>query len=246
MEQSPVGQLVPAGKNVPAEEQEQKEESNVDTVLHSFTSLLEQFIGQLRTVFPECPKLVELQNGFEANFSAEQTPETRRETAVNYINGWHEDFIEVYTLVAAEDEGLFTASPLPAFLETIDLPEKWQPGLHVDTKASIWEFLKNLCNLANMHSIYTQVPSNMMNTIQSKAIAIAQTLETGGSLRNINIQELAVDIMRDVDMNELQAFANTITNGGTDISKIQTMCGSLMNMLGTQGLDMRQVFQMNQ
>lgn len=225
---------------------EQKEESNIDTVLHSFTSLLEQFIGQLRTVFPECPKLVELQSGFETNFSAEKTSEERREMAVNYISGWHEDFLAVYTLVAAEDEGLFTVSHPPAFLETTELPQKWQPTLHVDTKASVWEFLKNLCNLANMYSIYNQVPSNMMNTIQNKAMAIAQTLESGGSLKNINIQELAVDIMRDVDMNELQAFANTITNGGTDISKIQTMCGSLMNMLGTQGLDMRQVFQMNQ
>jgi hypothetical protein len=226
-----------------ASEPEQKaeaptEDNNLDTVLMSFTSLLEQFITQLRTVFPECPKLEVLQAAFEANFSANKTSEERREVAVNYITGWHDDFLNTYPQVAAENEAVFQANL--SFFETTDLPGKWKPTLHPDTKASIWEFLKNLCNLSNMYSIYNQVPSNMMNTIQTKAMAIAQTLENGGSLRNVNIQELAVDIMRDVDMNELQAFANTITNGGTDISKLQTMCGSLMNMLGSQGVDLFQ------
>lgn len=225
-------------------EEEPVEENNIDTVLMSFVSLLEQFVGQLHTVFPECPKVQVLQTAFEGHFSSEKTAAERREKAVDYINGWHEDFSNSYAMIAGEDEGLFQLNT--SFFETTDLPLKWMASLHPDTKSSIWEFLKNLCNLSNMFNIYNQVPSNMMSTIQNKAMSIAQSLENGGSLRNINIQDLAVDIMKEVDMNELQAFANQITNGGTDISKIQVMCGSLMNMLGTQGLDMRQMFQLNQ
>jgi hypothetical protein len=223
---------------------EQKEENNIDTVLMSFVSLLEQFLTQLHTVFPECSKVQVLHAAFEGHFSEDKPSEERRQMGVNYIQGWHEDFYNYYPQVASEDEALFSFNT--SFFETTDLPVKWTATLHPDTKSSIWEYLKNLCNLSNMYNIYNQVPSSMMTTIQNKALSIAQSLENGGSLRNINIQDLAVDIMREVDMNELQAFANTITNGGTDISKIQVMCGSLMNMLGTQGLDMRQVFQMNQ
>lgn len=230
--------------SAPEAEATVEEENNIDTVLMSFVSLLEQFVGQLHTVFPECPKVQVLKVAFEGHFAEDKPSEERRQTAVNYIQGWHEDFSNSYSLVANEDEALFSVST--SFFETTDLCVKWTASLHIDTKSSIWEYLKNLCNLANMYNIYNQVPSNMMNTIQSKAMSIAQTLENGGSLRNINIQDLAVDIMKEVDMNELQAFANTITNGGTDISKIQVMCGSLMNMLGNQGLDMRQVFQLNQ
>jgi hypothetical protein len=223
------------------EEINNTEENNIDTVLMSFVSLLEQFIAQLHTVFPECAKVQVLHAAFEAHFTEDRSTEDRRQTAVNYIQGWHEDFSNFYTQVSSEDESVFTVNT--SFFETTDLLAKWTPSLHIDTKASIWEFVKNLCNLSNMYNIYNQVPSNMMTTIQNKAMSIAQTLENGGSLRNINIQDLAVDIMKEVDMNELQAFANSITNGGTDISKIQVMCGSLMSMLGTQGLDMRQMFQ---
>ena len=220
-----------------------EEENNIDTVLMSFISLMEQFVGQLHTVFPECPKVQVLQDAFSGHFSEDKPAEERRQTAVQYIQGWHDDFSAHYSLIAAEDEGLFAVNT--SFFETTDLVNKWTPSLHPDTKTSIWEYLKNLCNLSNMYNIYNQVPSNMMTTIQSKAMSIAQTLENGGSLRNINIQDLAVDIMKEVDMNELQAFAHTITNGGTDITKVQTMCSSLMSMLGTQGLDMRQVFQLS-
>ena len=223
---------------------EQNEENNVDTVLMSFVSLLEQFLTQLHTVFPECLKIQVLKTAFDAHFSEEKPSEVRRETAVNYIQGWHQDFASSYTAVAEENESLFTLNL--SFFETTDLCSKWTPSLHIDTKSSIWEYLKNLCNLSNMYHIYNQVPSSMMNTIQAKAMSIAQTLDNGGSLRNINIQDLAMDIMKEVDMNELQSFANNITNGGTDISKLQVMCGSLMNMLGTQGVDMRQMFQLNQ
>lgn len=218
-------------------------EDNMNTVLTSFVGMLEQFITQLTTVFPECPKLQVLSSAFSNHFSDEKTPEERRQTAVNYIRGWHEDFQDLYAEIAAESETMFTPAvgSRVSFFTTTDLHLKWTPTLHPDTKSSIWEFLKNLNNLSNMYNIYNQVPSNMMNTIQSKALAIAESLENGGSLRNLNIQELAVDIMKNVDMNELQAFAHTITNGGTDIGKIQTMCGSLMSMLGTQGVDLQQV-----
>ena len=222
------------------------QEDNITTVLISFTQLLEQFITQLATVFPECDKIRTLKEAFNTNFSESKPSEERREVAVNYITGWHEDFTNVYTLVAAEDDRLFQEDRNVSFLETTGLPEKWTSTLHIDTKASIWEYLKNLCNFSNMYNIYNQVPSNMMNTIQSKAMAIATTLENGGSLQNVNIQELAVDIMKTVDMNELQAFAHSITNGGTDMHKIQAMCGSLMSMLGTQGVDMRSVLQLTQ
>ena len=220
------------------------EENNVDTVLMSFVTLLEQFVNQLHTVFPECVKVSELKAAFQRHFSEEKPSEERRQTAVNYIEGWHNDFSNSYAFIANSDETLFSLQL--SFFESTDLPGKWTSTLHPDTKTSIWEYLKNLCNLSNMYNIYTQVPSSMMNTIQAKAMTIAQSLENGGSLSNINIQDLAVDIMKEVDMNELQAFANSITNGGTDISKIQTMCGSLMNMLGAQGMDMRQMFQLNQ
>lgn len=219
-------------------------QDNINTVLLSFVQMLEEFIGQLHTVFPECPKVLVLKEAFESNFADTKTPEERREFAVNYIVGWHDDFTNVYSLVASEAESVF-ADPNVSFFETTDLGAKWTSRLHPDTKSSIWEYLKNLCNLSNMYNIYNQVPTNMMSTIQTKAMAIAQTLEDGGSLQNINIQELAVDIMRNVDMNELQQFAHTITNGGTDINKLQVMCGSLMNMIGGQGVDMRSVFQLN-
>jgi hypothetical protein len=221
------------------------EEDNITTVLLSFTQLLEQFINQLLTVFPECDKIQALKIAFDSNFSETKPTEERREVAVNYITGWHDDFTNVYTLVSSEDERLFEVGNV-SFLETTSLPEKWTSTLHIDTKTCVWEYLKNLCNFSSMYNIYNQVPSNMMNTIQSKAMAIANTLENGGSLQNVNIQELAVDIMKTVDMNELQAFAHSITNGGTDMHKIQTMCGSLMSMLGSQGVDMRSVLQLSQ
>lgn len=230
----------------PTESAESTGEDNITTVLISFTQLLEQFITQLAAVFPECDQIRSLKDAFTTNFSESKPSEERREVAVNYITGWHEDFTNVYTLVASEDERLFQGPVNVSFLETTGLPEKWTATLHIDTKSSIWEYLKNLCNFSNMYNIYNQVPSNMMNTIQSKAMAIASTLENGGSLKNVNIQELAVDIMKTVDMNELQAFAHSITNGGTDMHKIQTMCGSLMSMLGTQGVDMRSVLQLTQ
>lgn len=221
-------------------------EDNLTTVLLSFVQLLEQFITQLNTVFPECNRIQLLKQAFDTNFSDSKSSEERRQVAVNYITGWHEDFTNVYTLVTSEDERLFQGDYGVSFFETTSLPEKWTATLHIDTKTSIWEYLKNLCNFSSMYNIYNQVPSNMMNTIQSKAMAIANTLENGGSLQSVNIQDLAVDIMKTVDMNELQAFAHSITNGGTDMHKIQSMCGSLMSMLGSQGVDMRSLVNLHQ
>jgi len=217
-------------------------DENQTNVLLTFVQMLEQFITQLHTVFPECPKVLVLKQGFENNFSSEKTSEERQAMAVQYITGWHDTFTAHYVQVSEEDDFLFD-NPDISFFTATDLYNKWTDDLHLETKAAIWEFLKNLCNLSNMYNIYNQVPSNMMNTIQAKAVNIAQSLENGGSLKNLNLQELAVDIMRDVDMNELQAFAMQLTNGGTDLRKIQTMCGSLMGMLGSQGLDMSNVMQ---
>jgi hypothetical protein len=232
-------------KGADADVEEVNQEDNITTVLISFTQVLEQFITQLCTVFPECTKIQDLKQAFDTNFSQDKSAEERKEMAVSYISGWHQDFNAFYTQVSSEDDQLFTTVGI-SFLETTALPEKWTGSLHPDTKASIWEYFKNLCNLSNMYNIYQQVPSNMMNTIQSKALSIAKNLENGGSLQNVNIQELAVDIMKEVDMNELQAFAHSITNGGTDLGKIQAMCGSLMSMLGTQGVDMKGILQMSQ
>jgi len=213
---------------------------NLDTILMAFTETFEQFVGQIGVVWPECEKVKEYCALFGSWFSRDLTEEVRKGAAKQLIQQWHQEFQTYYSNVTHEQEELF-AEAIP-FFRTIEFQNKWTDDLHPDTQAAIWEYLKNLCNLSNMYSIYTQVPDNLMFTIQQKAMRLAENISQGEiGLHNLNVEQLASEILTDVNMEDLQNFALSITNGGQDIGRIQDMCGSLMSMMGNQ-MDISSLF----
>jgi hypothetical protein len=215
-------------------------QDNLDTILVSFTENLEQFLEQICAVWPECNTVREYSVSVASKFTQDQPEAERKQAAVELLRQWHDQFQNYYTYVSQEREDLFALDI--GFFNQVAFQSKWAEGLHPDTQTAIWEYLKNLCNLSNMYSIYTQVPDNLMSTIQRKAMRLAENISQGEiGLHNLNVEQLASEILTDVNMEDLQNFAFSITNGGQDIGRIQDMCGSLMSMMGNQ-MDISSLF----
>lgn len=203
--------------------------SITEATVDAFLDLMEQFLGALEEVFPECLKVKQYKVALTARLALCLTVESRTSVGQEAISAFHENMQPFYSRVMEKDETLLYEDI--DLMHSIDLPAKWTPELHGETKEAIWEFIQKLCEQSNIYSMYSRVPSGMMSSIESMAHNLASQINQGElSLGDLNIQEVSQQVLSSLSQQDLQAFAENL-RGSDMLENVSNMYSMMSSML---------------
>lgn len=214
-----------------------------ESMMVEFLDMMDQFLVQLKVLFPECAETQRLNDVFNDTFdSSNRSSEDRKVSAKQAVERWSQVMRPLFSrFVSKDDSAIEELSQVPE-LSGLDIIAKWNSELHPTTRDNIFMYLTELTQLCNVNTMYNTAPSNLMNAVFSMANNLTQQLQAGElDLNNLNVMGLAEDIMQQVDEDEIQNFAQNITQGGSDMSQVQdmfSMASQMMNGLGGNGVDL--------
>ena len=199
--------------------------------LDIFHQYLHQFLEAVAEVWSDCSATSKLKLEYE--MACIQAPEiVRQEARIKFISAYHKHMQPYYTLCTQKDETLMLDQAAQArmpFIGKIQFYTKWTADLHVDTKASVWEYLTCLNQYANMYDIYTKVPTSMLTTIEGMATGIASKIETGEmSMADLNVQTLGQEVAENINMADLNQFATSMMSNKDNMAQMYSMLGTMM------------------
>ena len=171
-------------------------------IVLNFMDMMKQFLSALREVFPECPKVMGYDVAFTLKTSG-MTPVQMEVLGEEAMCAYHEVMSPWYTRCTRRDESLLREQN--EFLFELDLPAKWNAGMHPDTKSAIWEYINQLNNFCCLMS-WTRdvVPPNIMTAITTNASEMAEKIKSGEMrMSDFNVMDLSQKIMGSVDPHEL-------------------------------------------
>jgi hypothetical protein len=206
--------------------------------------MMKQFLGALREVFPECPKVMAFDVAFTLSTSG-KTPEEMDALGVDAMREYHTVMSPWYTRCSRRDESLVNEEI--EFMQKLDLGSKWRDGLHPDTKDTVWEYINQLNNFCCLMNWTRDVlPPNIMSAITSNASEVAEKIKAGElRMSELNVMELSQKIMGSVDESELEALGQSLQSGnGIDLGSVCTMLNNMVPKgeeglgLGGGGVDM--------
>ena len=144
-------------------------------IVLNFMDMMKQFLSALREVFPECPKVMGYDVAFTLKTSG-MTPVQMEVLGEEAMCAYHEVMSPWYTRCTRRDESLLREQN--EFLFELDLPAKWNAGMHPDTKSAIWESINQLNNFCCLMS-WTRdvVPPNIMTAITTTASEMAEKIK---------------------------------------------------------------------
>jgi len=199
--------------------------------------MMKQFLGALREVFPECPRVMAYDVGFTLKTSG-KTPEAMDELGTEAMAAYHTVMSPWYTRCSRRDDSL--VSEEIEFLEELGLGSKWG-GMHPDTKDAVWEYINQLNNFCCLMSWTRDVlPPNIMSAITSNATEVAEKIKSGEMrMSDLNVMDLSQKIMGSVDPAELEKLGQSLQSGeGVDIGSVYTMLTNMVPSGDGDGVDM--------
>lgn len=203
--------------------------SITEATVEAFLDLMEQFMEAMSEVFPECTKVASYKMALSARLALCLTADSRLSVGRDAITAFHDDIHPLYARVMEKDESLLGEDI--ELMKAIDLPSKWGPDLHAETKDAIWEYIQKLCEQSNIHSMYSKVPSGMMSSIEGMAHNIASRINQGEmSLADLNIQEVSQQVLSSLNAEDLQAFAENL-RGSDMLDNVSNMYSMMSSML---------------
>jgi hypothetical protein len=206
--------------------------SITDTTVDTFLDLMNQFLGALEEVFPECLKVKQYKMALSARLTLCLTPDSRLNVGKEAIHAFHDNMHLFYSRVIEKDDSLLYEDI--ELVHSIDLAAKWTPELHAETKDAIWEYIQKLCEQSNIHSMYSRVPSGMMSSIESMAHTIASQINQGEmSLGELNIQQVSQQVLSSLNADDLQTFAENL-RGSDMLENVTNMYSMMSSMLRSQ------------
>ena len=203
-----------------------------DATVEAFLDLLQQFLQAMEEVFPECVKVRQYKLALSARLALCSGADDSKAVAQQAIAAFHGNMHAYYARVMAKDETLLGEDI--DLMKNIDLPGKWTPDLHSETKDAIWEYIQKLCEHANIYSMYSKVPSNMMSCIETMAHNLASQISEGNmTLRDLNIQQVSEQVLSSLNPDDLQQFAQSL-NGSDMLENVSNMYTMMSSMLRSQ------------
>lgn len=203
-----------------------------DATVDAFLDLMQQFLQAMEEVFPECVKVRQYKLALTARLALCSSAEDSKAVAQQAITGFHGNMQQYYGRVMAKDETLLGEDI--DLMKNIDLPGKWTPDLHGETKDAIWEYIQKLCEHANIYSMYSKVPGNMMSCIETMAHNLASQISEGNmTLRDLNIQQVSQQVLSSLNPEDLQQFAQSL-NGSDMLENVSNMYTMMSSMLRSQ------------
>lgn len=204
------------------------------SVIYAFLDVLEQFLEALEEVFPECLRVKTYKIGLSVRLSQCRDNNEHIEVGREAILAYHNSMCQYYQRCIEKDETLLNEDI--DLMNNIDLRTKWTPELHPETKNAIWDYIKKLNEYSNIYSMYSNVPSGMMSTIEQMATSIAGRIHSGEmSLSDLNVNEMSQQVMSIINQDELQEFAESL-QGGNMLEKMGSMYSMMTSMMQSHQL----------
>lgn len=202
----------------------------VQESVRKFSADLDSFLAQMRMVWPHCQNLKKLRLEFDVSVTHAFTEEARAAAQQTLISEWHAQLSPFYERIRTHDATVFDACASD-IVQSISLSEKYRT-CDDDTKKAIFAWLMRLDDTAQMHHLYAQVPSGMMQTVQQATVDIAEKIRTGeqNASELLNMQSLAqigMNVAEQLKEDDLQSLTQNLVS---DPSMFQGL-GSMFNMM---------------
>lgn len=198
-------------------------ENSRPSIVAAFIDMMQQFLTALSEVFPECTKVARYKVALEVSL-ATGGDSVRTEA----IEAYHTSMSPYYSRCLARDDTLLQENI--ELMRNIDMPRKWTPELHPDTKEAIWEYIKKLNEFANIYSMYSRIPTGMLTSIETLAQTLAAQIGDGSmSLRDLNMQTMSSQIMSALNPADIQEFAHRMQSG--DLTSMMENVSTMYSMI---------------
>lgn len=217
----------------------------VGTLIGSFYEQVSQLVEAMIEVWPECKEL--RKKKLELDLACVHAPESLRNASrAQLIGGYHRIMSAKYTLCTKRDDSVMTDSEFHKevpLLSGIDFDQKWtSDDIDEETKENMWEYILNLNRLANMHNLYSKVPTDMMRNIESMADNIHTNMEQGKM--DMNLETISGQVMKNFKKEDLTSFAQHLSQNMGDITSVCSMLGDMLkpgtlSAKGTEGAGSR-------
>jgi hypothetical protein len=207
----------------------------LETTLVGFTDMVNQFLNALAGVWPECIGIKDYLLKIDLAINNAITPAAKRKAMESLIQRYHNSVQPLYGRCATRDPTVFTECDIE-FLRPVGLREKWLDGsIDDDTRDCIWEYVLEMNRFAQLYEgLFTKIPTNTLNKIQSTAMDLAARIQKGEmTLADLDLNRLGKDVVDGLDEGEIEQFTNNIMQ---DPSVLQNLCASMMG--GAGGVDM--------
>jgi hypothetical protein len=200
-------------------------------VVNGFIDAMQRFLELLETNFPACLKVKMYRTGLHVRLQQCATREETQAVSEEFVRGYHEAMEPYYARVLDKDETLLR-EPIE-FMINIDLGDKWTSAAMTPAlKEAAWRLIQQLDEYANMYAMYARVPTGMLSRIESMAYGIASQISSGSmSLSDLNIHDMAQQVMSVIGSEEMEQFAANLREGNmaSNVSTMYSMISSMMN-----------------
>ena len=207
-----------------------------DTVVNAFIEMMEQFLEAMQEVFPECERVRGYKFGLDISLRG-----SRDAVARQIIEAYHASMAPYYKRCMEHDETLLGEDI--EIMTNIDLPRKWSPDLHADTRVAIWEYITKLNEFSNIYAMYAQIPRGMLSSIENIAHGIAAQISDGTmSMADLNLQTMSEQVMSALSTADLEEFAARMQAGGGGggvgniVENMTTRCSMMSSFMHGQNM----------
>jgi len=206
----------------------------LETTLIGFTDMVNQFLIALSGVWSDCMGIKNFILKIDLTINNAMDANMKRKAMESLIQKYHVSVQPLYARCASRDPTVFTECDIE-FLRPIGLREKWlDNSIDDDTRDCIWEYVLEMNRYSQLYEgLFSKIPSNTLNKIQSTAVKLAARIQKGEmTLADLDLNQLGREVVNDLDEGEIEEFTNNIM---ADPTVLQNLCASMM---GGSGIDM--------
>jgi hypothetical protein len=146
----------------------------------AFNDMLDQFIKELMSVFPDDKNIKKAYTKFDMLRST--NPKKCVKKFMKHI-GPHAKY------VMDKDEAMFASGTCPEFLTDMGIDAYWTPELSQATKDAIWQYLQTLYMLG---MTITSIPQDTLKMIEAVAMQCATSMQDGSGGAGGGVDEKAL------------------------------------------------------
>jgi hypothetical protein len=137
------------------------------TSVTAWNDMMEQFLAELHTTFPEEKAIKKYMTSFDI---------LRKSNPRKCIDGYMSEVTKIQEKIMNKDESIFTDFNCELIKE-LNISQYWTKDLSGSTKDAIWQYLQTLFILG---TTITMIPQETLNSIESIASECADKMQSGG------------------------------------------------------------------
>jgi len=189
-----------------------------------FCDDVRDFLDAMRAVWPECSGLAAMHRDFMATAMCSVAP-VRELAQKTLISTFHAKMKPYYARCRARDGTIFTSAHNIDILDSIDMVSKWNDsGIDETTRATIFDWLGQICTSSELYGFYEQVPEGMLSCLSGAAMQMAAD---GGTTMD-RLPATVDKLMSAFQPDELESFAERIMAEPSSMESLMGLVGAQM------------------